>query len=1156
MNEQQSKYFHELREIHSGLANSLNNPRLSGVHDVISNLYRDDAHFVYELLQNADDQGATYTKFILCRNELIFIHNAPRLFTITDPATHVEDHNAGKLGDINSILSIASSSKANNQEEVKIGKFGLGFKSVFRFTDEPEIYDKNFRFSITDMIVPNLILNDHPRRQEDETLFRFRFRPGEESDAYKKINEKLRSLVNPILFLTSLKTIDWETEEESGYYKLEEIGKIGSGKRLRYEVMSEDAEKSLELWKFDASISEDNKLFVSVVYALEDGELATAVQPLYCYLPTANNTGLPVILHAPFKLTGNRESIIADDSHNKDMIARLSKLLVKSLREICEIGQSEHTPWIKDNILNFLPKQEGPQEVVTAANLNIEPLTHTVLDALKFHPMLWSEQLGRYLLPSQAFLPDNSYLAEVYTPDLLSELYGGMKGWVLPSLISEIRKSAEILRLTGVERLTPEKILRRMNPAFLNKRTMEWLKIWYRSLLKVPNFWERGSDPFLRFLPIVKTTKEGVCVAPYLRGKNTPNVCFTTPGVEEVVNEGVYLIPEELTEDEEVKLFFKRLGITGIDSFTMAEKIYLPKINSEKLDFTERLQNLIWLIGVYNYNLTSSQQKIIKAQCQLPGYYSDDWHFCAVSSVKVHNEDNDFYFAGLKGIPFFEKDKLPVSNPEEASLVEDFIKGYDAVHSPSVYYEKCLIGAKEEHRIPSFAQRPGFINRGKKEWEHIQEPSIVGFNHFLNHAAASDPKRASELIERLFVAKHGYAKYYSKLRRNEETIEIDPLYKRQLREAKWIELATPSLRKWLDLPVKELQGEGLDTIKSALSDSGIVSQEDVASLLAFMEERGVLKDFQLKQSIEEQKTIVSAVNKCSLRWFLEILELRLKYVASGEKKDIEFLITRLKEALDTVEVDEDTDLREVLPDNLNIIFGPPGTGKTTEIVNIVESTIKENPNAGILILTPTNAAAKVVAERLNSKGIEASRGVNPSNKEICDELAGLDIPVYDAMTDTVPAVLVATVHYYVQTYSSQEGCYLHDLDWDAIFIDETSMVTLDYVMFTLLKGSQTNPNCKYYLVGDPLQLPPITNLDPMILEEAQLDEFNFYSFIGLNEFNEEPTEVIDRLGDKINIRLLTTQYRSERPLCEIMSKFAYNGKVKSGFAGEPLHLPD
>ena len=111
MTELEKKYFEKLRLKCAKLSESLNDPMVSGVKETISNLYREKAHFIYELLQNADDQGATTASFILNSDNLIFTHDAPRHFSISDPDTHEEDKKNGTVGDVNSILSIGSSSK-------------------------------------------------------------------------------------------------------------------------------------------------------------------------------------------------------------------------------------------------------------------------------------------------------------------------------------------------------------------------------------------------------------------------------------------------------------------------------------------------------------------------------------------------------------------------------------------------------------------------------------------------------------------------------------------------------------------------------------------------------------------------------------------------------------------------------------------------------------------------------------------------------------------------------------------------------------------------------------------------------------------------------------------------------------------------------------
>src|SRR4051794_15589895 len=77
-------------------------------------LYADPTHFVYELLQNADDHGATEISFRLLSDRLIVEHNATERFAVK----HIE--------------AISSFEDSTSEDELlKTGKFGLGFKSVF-----------------------------------------------------------------------------------------------------------------------------------------------------------------------------------------------------------------------------------------------------------------------------------------------------------------------------------------------------------------------------------------------------------------------------------------------------------------------------------------------------------------------------------------------------------------------------------------------------------------------------------------------------------------------------------------------------------------------------------------------------------------------------------------------------------------------------------------------------------------------------------------------------------------------------------------------------------------------------------------------------------------------------------------------------------------
>lgn len=1155
MTDIEKQYFDKLKSICATNAEVLNHPMIVGVKETISNLYREKAHFVYELLQNADDQGATECRFILGRNDLVFIHNAPRHFSISNPDTHQEDQRNGKLGDVNSILSIAASSKNNNDTEIKIGKFGLGFKSVFQYTDKPEIYDDNIRFSIIDHILPDYIENDHPLRRTGETLFFFKFKEGEKSKAYNEISDRLKGLVYPLLFLNHLKKIDWESEEETGFYSLENIGEIGNGQKLRYEVLSDGEISTKEMWKFKKYIDDKKGLYVSVVFPMINGELASVVNPLYCYLPTARETNLPVILHAPFKLTGNRESIVAKDPHNILMIEELGDLLVSALKDICEEGQSKQTPWINENIIDFLPKNSGQSD--NKNSIDISSITQKVDDAMTSIPMLWCEDYKRYLLKSEARIVENKYLPQVYSSEMISEIFDVKCGWVLTSLYSTFKDDNYLRKNIGIEVLTPEKILRRITPEFLEKQSFEWLCAWYKSLLEVPKFWENGNDPFLRFKPIILSSENATFVAPYSKENKSVNIQLPL-GDDETANfPELKFVDARLLEDEEIESFIKRIGIKEIDEFTYAERILQPTIKDDDKSFEDRLRALVSFAKIFTTKLNKEQERDLKEKCLIPVQKDGEWEFINIEKVKIHNHLNDFFFQNNPDIVFFEPDALSsLISQEDIEILKSYIDLFPSTKGPIVKMEKVEVTTENSADIPKEAIQPAYYNRNI-DHEYFEEPCIEGIEYFINNIGPLNPQKASEaiidLVHPKYINAYYHSKYYGAWNRSEP---ITPLYMIDLENSSWIAAASNQLKELIGLPTQELSLDEVNSLKEKLSQSGIVSGEEMENFLQYIMQNGILDEYKIKKEIENLKEVVKASNPFTLKWLDDILELRLKYIESGEKDDIDYLISSLKNALGQLNIDANTDLRDLLPNNLNIIFGPPGTGKTTKIVDLIKEKINENPEAKILVLTPTNASAKVVAERLNLNNIIAFRGVNPKNHEVVKELEDLDIPVFNSEEDDVPNILVSTIHYFSRNYASKNKCYIHDIEWDSIFIDESSMVTLDYMLFALLKGSQNNENCKFYIVGDPLQLPAITNLDPFILEEAQLDDFNFYSFIGLDEFSENPDNLYSGLKDKVNIYLLKNQYRSVEPLCDLMSKFAYKGMVQSDFKGKDLNLPE
>ena len=216
MNKQEKLYFQALSQDRSAIADILEKPAVRGIKNSVVEKYSDQAHFIYELLQNADDAYATSARFNLEPNRLIFAHNGTRHFSVSDPAEEDYDSQQGTLGDINSITSIANS----NKTEAFIGKFGIGFKAVFQYTSTPYIYDPEFRFRIDRFIVPTLLDEDFPGRRPEETLFVFPFDHSErdEIEAYNDISDKLQNLSFPLLFMSHIKGIEFEFNDVLGLY--------------------------------------------------------------------------------------------------------------------------------------------------------------------------------------------------------------------------------------------------------------------------------------------------------------------------------------------------------------------------------------------------------------------------------------------------------------------------------------------------------------------------------------------------------------------------------------------------------------------------------------------------------------------------------------------------------------------------------------------------------------------------------------------------------------------------------------------------------------------------------------------------------------------------------------------------------------------------
>ena len=334
-----------------------------GIKDTLTKLYTSSGHFIFELLQNAEDVSATSVTFKLEHDKLIFEHNGERPFD---------------MNDIDSITSIGDSTKKDNGNS--IGKFGIGFKSVFEYTNSPEIHSTNYHFCIEDLFIPRVIkpLEDYDKTK---TIIILPFNgPKKSNDCYSEIKESLENLrATVLLFLRNIVEINciYETRKititrEDSYKdnscpdnvcRIQRI--ISNNNEVEKEtnplfykrffkpvsVLDEKGEqKNITIaiaFKMVCN-KEDNQWKISPIYKKDTTIPAGRI---FAYFPCkAEEKKFCFHIHAPFALTVDREKL-REDSANTKVIEEIGTLVCESMKELK-----------KDNLVNLELYKTLPNE--------------------------------------------------------------------------------------------------------------------------------------------------------------------------------------------------------------------------------------------------------------------------------------------------------------------------------------------------------------------------------------------------------------------------------------------------------------------------------------------------------------------------------------------------------------------------------------------------------------------------------------------------------------------------------------------------------------------------------------------------------------------------------------------------------------------------
>lgn len=550
-------------------------------------LYTDKSHFIYELLQNAEDAGATQIRFEQYEDRLVVLHNG-------HPFTE---------RNLQGLCDIGLSDKTNDLNQ--IGEFGVGFKSVFGICKMFYLYsqpDKNglkegyqqFAVEVRDFTHPvDIEAQEVEHGYTTKFIFPYCVRlsfSGFSSlkELNQKLSERLQNLgITTLLFMKNLKSIEYTIKlpglDTSGTYLLDKnrindhcalvsaLGENASepkGEEISYLVFSRKVD----------GIQENRTIEIAFAVMVDENGAYTFMQAkspyISVYFPTETESKLKFIVQGPYRTTPNRSSVPADNAENNSLAQQTAALLRDSVIELRDCGKLNYS------FLNILPLESD-----VFRNAPLFECMFSQTKAMMTEEALLPCKEGSYAKKDSVKIARGAKFAEVLTGELLTELLNDGKEYHwLPTFLTISSTQYEtlykfLINVLKIEAISPGEMREKFNSNsdFFPNREDDWLVKFYQYYAEnnAGAFADKGS---MRTAKIIKTSK-GEFVAPFRYEKKTwfPNV---------------YLPSEDTEEMDDITFVDEKIYKQCIHFFTMTLPLKKPdKYAFFIADFKKRYEN-------------------------------------------------------------------------------------------------------------------------------------------------------------------------------------------------------------------------------------------------------------------------------------------------------------------------------------------------------------------------------------------------------------------------------------------------------------------------------------------------------------------------------------------------------------------------------------
>ena len=810
---------------------------------VFAHQYADPAHFLLELLQNAEDALARRVaeptpemravRFRLDDDELQFRH-------FGDPFNNE---------DVRSICRIARSTKGGDRDLDTIGRFGLGFKSVYAVTDRPQIHSGSEDFAIVGYVKPEACDPLEDRRDDETVIVIPRVSAGSDTRRaperrrdWDRLASSMEEMLSPanLLFLRHIESVQWTdarghtaTSRREAEWIERDIRRVTTT-HAPADRQSRPADHWL-VFSRPAQVDGVRRARVEIAFP-NDPEAATAnrfgIRPisdsrLYAYFPTNESMSVGFLMQGPYNTTPARDNVRKHDDWNERLVTETAALLRDALR------------WLRDNggitteILRCLPLHRGHFE-----DPMYEPLFTETLDALRSEDLLPTYN-GSHVPASRARLGRGQRLRRLFKAEELGALHGvdedihWLRGDITVNSAPDLHEY--LRREVGVKELDPEGMVKLLDEDFLSARPDAWIRRLYEFLADQEG---RSLRQMLHEKPILRLT-DGSQVAP--PREDDPGVFL--PGSDET---GFRTVRQSVSDTEGARRFLESLGIREADPVDDVVENVLPayRDGDAEIEAAQYAADIGRIAAAARTDSRDGRERLI-------GRLKSSFWIAAVDAAgeaACWMKPGETYwptpllrglFDGVDGIFFVDVDDFPESLRDLA--LECGVAGHlRAVKTgASVWEQQAFL---EENGVPLYRQTsledwtlagvdgvlavlpqldaPGRLDRSRQVWDALRE------------WWRNEPRTNRDAVCRA-TAKWFYYTHHWK--------DLPAAFVRGLSSAAWVAdssgtLQTPrsvvfSSTGWKDEP-------GLRTLLG-FKDEEDVRREEMVGMLRLLEERGI-----------------------------------------------------------------------------------------------------------------------------------------------------------------------------------------------------------------------------------------------------------------------------------------------------------------------------